>query len=101
MIVNPVSAAVGNTVKVAVAVASTTAQELPSEAGALYFITTTTAVYVKFGGSGVAAASSTEYTLFLPAGWSGHVRVPGDYVRAIRDSADGTMVLHKVNEDRA
>lgn len=98
IVVEPLSAAVTNSLRVAVAVASTAAAELPREAGSKYFVTTTTACYIKAGGAAVAAASSTEYTFFLPANFSGIVRVPGDYVRVIRDTADGTLVFTAVME---
>lgn len=99
MAINARSAVVGNSLRAAVAVASTTAAELPKEGGELYFVTTTTATYVKAGGSGVAAASTTEFTYFFPANFWGIVRIPGDYVRVIRDTADGTIVFTSVDGD--
>lgn len=99
MAIHAASAAVTNSLRVAVAVASTTAAELPKEAGELYFVTTTTACYLKAGPAAVAAASTTEFTYFFPANFFGLVRIPGDYVRVIRDTADGTLVLTNVKED--
>lgn len=99
MSINAYSNAVTNSLRVAVAVASTTAAELPREGSDLYFVTCTSATYVAAGGAAVAAASTTEFTYFFPAGFWGIVRIPGEYVRAIRDTADGTMVLTAVRGD--
>jgi hypothetical protein len=99
MAINAVSAAVANSVKVAVIVTSTAAQELPKEAGELYFVSTTTACYLKAGAAAVGAATASDFTYFFPANFWGLVRIPGDYVRVIRDTADGTLVLTNVRED--
>lgn len=78
---------------VAVATTSTTAALLPGQPGQKLLVSCNTDTYVRLGESGVAAASASAYTMFLPAG-SLFVLRPTDvqtYVRAIRDGSDGVL----------
>jgi hypothetical protein len=78
---------------VAIASASTTAAALPGKPGQLVLVSTDTDCFVNIGTSGLAAASSSVYSVFLPAGTVFVLRVTADHthVRAIRDTADGFL----------
>ena len=84
----------------AVAATSTSAQALPAQPGELVLVSTDTDCFAKFGLSGVAEASATVYTVFLPAGSIFVMRVTttATHVRVIRDTADGFLSFTKLGD---
>lgn len=84
---------------VAVAATSTAAQALPAAPGGILLVSSNTDVYARFGASGVAAASASAYTIFIPAGTTFLMRQTTTHVRAIRDSADGVLSFTAVREN--
>ena len=77
--------AVGQKITVAVAAASVTPTKTAS---GRYLFTTSTNVYIKFGGT---TASATVFDIFLPAGGSLLLQPPSGLISAIRESADGIL----------
>ncbi len=65
---------------------------LPGNSGR-YLITSNTDCFLRFGG---LVASSTNFDLFLPAGGMVLVHPPSSQdASVIRDTADGTLVIHE------
>ena len=58
--------------------------------GTVYVLTCNTDCYIRFSGSAVTAADD-NHDLFMPAGSSAILMATNTTVRAIRDSADGTL----------
>jgi hypothetical protein len=92
--------AVTNTLKITTGAASTSEATFPKVAG-LYFVTCSAASYIFIGPTGLSAASSANYTLYLPANFWGLIYVTNTSVRAIQDTAAGTVVFHLCSENQA
>ena len=61
----------------------------------LYILTCNTDCFVRFSGSAVAA-TDTNFDLFMPAGTSAVLRATNATIRAIRDTADGTLGISRL-----
>lgn len=79
--------------KVTIGTTSTAAAKLPGEPGSLLLVISNVDCYFVFGASGVAAASSSAYSVMLPAGTMLKIRNRGGYVRAIDTDGSSTGVL--------
>ena len=86
--------------RVAIAATSTAEAALPGPPGGALLVTANTDCYAVFGATGVSAASTSNFTLFVPAGAAFLMRKHSTkiYVRAIRDSADGVLAFTSVEE---
>jgi hypothetical protein len=82
----------GGGLKIAVAATeATTAVKV----GTVYVLTCNTDCYIRFSGSAVTA-SAGAYDLFMPSGTSAILMATNGTLRAIRDSADGTLGVAEV-----
>jgi hypothetical protein len=63
--------------------------------GTVYVLTCNTDCYVRFSGTAVAATDGA-HDLFMPSGSSAVVMATHTTLRAIRDSADGTLGVAEV-----
>lgn len=61
----------------------------------VYIVTTNTDCYVRFSGSAVTS-SDGNFDIFLPAGAAAVLRATNSTIRAIRDSADGTLGVSRL-----
>ena len=77
----------GGGLKIAVATAEATTTV---KTGQVYVLQCNTDCYIRFSGSAVTA-SAGGYDLFMPSGSSAVLTATNDTLRAIRDSADGTL----------
>lgn len=80
---------------------STTAALVPAEPGEQMLVTCNTDMYIKFGGSGVAAASTSSFDVFLPAGAMIVLHFPSDqtHFRAISGGTDGVLCFQSVTDE--
>ena len=93
-----IAPATDSILKVAIATASTAAAALPGKPGELLLVTCNTDTYAHFGASGVAEASATVYSVFIPAGAVFVMRNTRTHVRAIRATADGILSFSKMGD---
>jgi hypothetical protein len=100
-IISPTSLLAANTVRATSIVTASAAVELPARP-TLFLLACSQACYINFGTtSGVADASTSVYTIYLPANFSCIFRPPGRWMKTIRDTADGVIVLTGINESEA
>ena len=79
---------------IAVAVAEATDTVIVSQR---YLITTNTDCFIRFSGSAVTSADD-NFDIFLPAGGSAALVATNATIRAIRNTADGTLGISRLEQ---
>jgi hypothetical protein len=80
--------------KTKIAVSSTAAAGAAPGTGGRYLLSTNTDCYVRLD---AGTATSANFDLFLPAGGMVLIEKGPSSFNAIRDSADGVLVIHEVD----